>query len=64
MKLETEFTLFTEDCTILPPIGTYSFHFFAYIGTRPRPVGLSPTKSNLQNCALIGNGELGAILGG
>ena len=25
-KLETEFTLFTED-TILPPIGTYSFHF-------------------------------------
>ncbi len=26
-KLETEFTLFTEDRTILPPIRTSSFHF-------------------------------------
>ena len=26
-NLETRFTLFTYDCTILPPIGTSSFHF-------------------------------------
>ncbi len=42
--------------------------FGAMVATKlagvPAPAGLSSNRSDLKNCALIGNGELSAIVGG